>query len=527
MFRGIPVLPGALVIVLALSLTPLSAAHAENVLRWAAKGDALTFDPHAQNETPTITGLHQVYETLTSRSPGLALVPQLAVSWEAIEPTIWEFKLRTGVKFHDGTPFTAADVVFSLNRALHEHSDYRPLIIDIGKVEAKDELTVRIHTKAPTPLLPANLTNVFMMSKAWSEKHGVEKPQAFHKQEENYAVRNANGTGPFIMVRREPGIRTQLKKNPDWWGLKEEPHNIDRIVFTPIDNNATRVAALLSGEIDFLLDPPLQNLAQIERASGLKTAQVPQIRTIFFGLAQKRKELLHSNVKGKNPFADKRVRQAVYQAINIDAIHKKIMRGLSVPAGMLIAPGVNGYSEELDKRLPYDPKAAKALLEEAGYPDGFQVKLDCPNDRYMNDEPICQAVVGMLGRIGIKVNLDAQPKSLHFPKIDNRETDFYMQGWGVPTLDSEYVFSFLYVTGRRNNGTEYSNKRLDSLAASMARELDPEKRDPMIREAWEIALDDIVLVPLHHQVIVWAMRENFDMPVTANNTPQFRWGRFR
>ncbi|MFP4004579.1 MAG: ABC transporter substrate-binding protein, partial [Alphaproteobacteria bacterium] len=233
MFRGYPALLGAVLVTISL----ISPAHAENVLRWAASGDALTFDPHAQNETPTITGLHQVYETLTSRNPGLDLVPQLAISWEAVSPTVWEFKLREGVKFHDGTPFTAEDVVFSLKRALKENSDFRPLIIDIEKVEAEDDHTVHIHTSAPTPLLPANLTNVFIMSKAWSEKHSVEDPQAFHKQEENYAVRNANGTGPFILVLREPGIRTQLKKNENWWGLKEEPHNIDRIVFTPIEND--------------------------------------------------------------------------------------------------------------------------------------------------------------------------------------------------------------------------------------------------------------------------------------------------
>jgi len=502
-------------------------AQAKNTLRWASQGDALTFDPHAQNETPTITGLQQVYDTLVTRSADLEMEPALALTWEPVEPTVWEFTLREGVVFHDGDTFDAQDVKFSLDRALQKTSDFAPLLSEVKEVRVTGPLTVQIETKAPAPLLPANLTNVFIMSKEWTEANDIVTVQDYARGEETYAVRHANGTGPFKLKLREPGVRTVLEKFDAWWGAGPDMHNIDEIIYRPIENDATRVASLLSGEIDFLLDPPLPDLRRIERTPGLIVKQVPQIRTIFFGLDQASEELRFSNVKGKNPFADKRVRQAVYQAINIDAIQRVIMRGLSVPAGMIIAPGVNGHTEALDTRPPHNPEAAKALLAEAGYPDGFEVKLDCPNDRYMNDEAICQAVVSMLGKIGIKVSLDAQPKSLHFPKIDNRTTDFYMQGWGVPTLDSHYVFNFLYYTGRRNNGTGYSNPQLDALTDAMAQELDPEKRNAMIRQAWEIVLDDIVFVPLHHQVIVWTMREEFDMPVTANNTPQFRWGRFK
>jgi len=515
----------ALAIALAL-FTPL-AAHAENTLRWASRGDALTFDPHGQNETPTITSLTQVYETLASRDAELNMIPALATSWEIVEPTIWEFQLREGVTFHEGQPFSADDVVFSIDRARTEPSDFRSLLTTVTNVEAVSDYVVRIHTSQPMPLLPANLTNVFIMSGAWAEENGVALAQDFDAGDENYAVRHANGTGAFVLELREPDIRTVMVRNDNWWGLNEyEPHNIDRIVYTPISNDATRIAALLSGEIDFVLDPPLQDLRRIDSAPTLRTEQVAQIRTIYFGLNQGADELESSNIRGANPFADRRVRQAIYQAIDIDAIQSRIMRGLSQPAGIVTPSPVNGWTPELDTRMPFDPDASRALLADAGYADGFEITLDCPNDRYVNDEAICQATVAMLARIGIDVTLDAQPKSLHFPKIDNRETDFYMGGWGVPTLDSEYVFQFLYYTGRTSNGTQFSSARVDELTDLMSQELDPEVRNAYIAEAWQIVRDDMAFVPLHHQVLVWALREGFDQPIVSNNTPQFYMGSF-
>ncbi len=518
--------------VLAAMMTVVGASSAlaqgeENVLRWASRGDALTFDPHGQNETPTITALTQVYEPLVSRDAELVLLPKLASSWELVDPLIWEFRLREGVTFHDGTPFTGDDVAFSIERAQGETSDFRPLIDTVTEVEIVSDHVVRLHTSVPTPLLVNNLTDVFILNRDWAEEHSVETAQDFSAGDENYAVRHGMGTGPFILELREPDIRTVMVRNDNWWGLEVfEPHNIDRIVYTPISNDATRIAALLSGEVDFVLDPPLQDLRRISGAPGLNVQQTAQVRTIFFGLNQGDDELESSNIRGSNPFADVRVRQAVYQAINIDAIQSRIMRGLSEPAGVIISPPINGYTEELDTRPAFDPEASRALLTEAGYPDGFEVTLDCPNNRYVNDESICQATVSMLARIGIDVTLDAQPKSLHFPKIDNRETDFYMQGWGVPTLDSEYVFQFLYHSNRPNNGTGYDNPALDDLTNQISQELDVGVRNELIAQAWAIATEDLVFIPLHHQVIVWAMRDRFSQPVVSNNTPQFYMGRF-
>ncbi|WGF86445.1 ABC transporter substrate-binding protein [Marinivivus vitaminiproducens] len=500
-------------------------AQSKTSLRWASQGDALTYDPHGQNESPTNGANGQVYEPLIGRAPDLTKEPALAVSWELVEPTVWEFKLREGVKFHEGQDFTADDVVYSLKRAQAPTSDFKDYVNTIADVVAVDPHTVRVITTAPTPILPDQITNLFIMSKSWSEEHGVTEPQDYRNNQETYAVRNANGTGPYKLTTREPDIRTVLTKNEEWWGsgMPGNPHTIDEVVYTPIQNPATRVAALLSGELDFVLDPPFQDLQRLESGGQVKIETTPQVRTIFFGMEQTRDELLTSNIKGKNPFKDVRVRQAIYQAIDIEAIKQRIMRGLSAPAGIVTSPAVHGYTAELDQRLPYDADAAKALLAEAGYEDGFSVRLDCPNDRYANDAAICQAAVGMLGRIGIDVQLNAQPKSLHFPMAQRGESDFYMLGWGVPPLDSHYVFSGLYATGGSANYGHYSNARMDELTEAMETEPDLAKRDALIAEAWQLAKDEVAYIPLHHQVIAWAIKNDLNMPMQAQDQPSFRW----
>jgi peptide/nickel transport system substrate-binding protein len=368
------------------------------------------------------------------------------VSWKAIEPTVWEFKLRPGVKFHDGSALTAADVVFSFERAKAPSSDFKTYIASVKEVKAVDAQTIHMVTDGPNPILPDQLTNIAIMSKAWSEKHNVTKPQNYKDKEETFAVRNAMGTGPFIVKQRDPDIKTVWAKNPDWWGIKQDPHNIDEIVYTPVKEPATRVAALLSGQLDFVLDIALQDVGRVKQTSGLTVKETAQIRSIFFGLDVGSQELKYSSVKGKNPLADKRVRQAMYQAIDAEGIKAKVMRGFAAPAGMITSPGVHGHTPDLDKRLKFDVAAAKKLMAEAGYANGFDLTLDCPNDRYNNDEAICQAAVAMLAQIGINVKLEARSKTLHFPKVQKKDSSFYLLGWGVPTLDSHYVFSFLAQT---------------------------------------------------------------------------------
>ncbi len=491
-------------------------------IKWSMQGDSLTLDPHAQNEGPTTQVSRQIYEALVTRGLDMSIGPQLATKWKAVDPNTWYFFLRDDVKFSNGQKMTSEDVVFSILRAKQPTSDFKEYISTISGVKAIDDYTVQIKTSKPNPILLNQLSNIFIMSKQWSTDNFVVAPQNWDAGQETYSATNAMGTGPFKITLREPNTKTVFKKNNKWWGNVE--HNITEIQLLPIKNAATRVAALLSGEIDLVTDAPVQDLNRISSSGGHKVESTPQMRTIFLGMDQAADQLRSGNT-GDNPFKKKEVRQALYQAIDIEAIKKKVMRGLSEPAGIITFPGVTGYTKALDKRLPYDVGAAKKLLADAGYPDGFEVELRCPNDRYVNDEAICTAVVGMLGKIGVKVNLFAQTKSKHFKELKDNQGDFYMLGWGVPTLDSHYVFHYLYDTGASWNKVNFSNKEVDEAIRVMEGEVDLDKRNAAIAKAWKIVKDDIAYLPLHHQVISWASKSNVDVPIRPNNEPLFRFSK--
>jgi len=391
-----------------------SSAWAANTIKWSMKGDSLTLDPHAQNEGPTSMVARQVYEALVTRGIDMSIGPQLATDWKATNPTTWVFNLRQDVIFHNGDKMTAEDVVFSLLRAQQPTSDFKEYISTVTSVKALDDYTVEIQTREPNPILLNQLTNIFVMSKKWATDNFSIVPQNYDASQENFASSNAMGTGPFEITLREANTKTVFKKNKKWWGNVE--HNLDSIELLPIANAATRVAALLSGELDIVTDAPVQDLDRIGSSADHKVISVEQMRTIFLGMDQAVDQLRSGNT-GDNPFKNKEVRQALYQAIDIEAIKEKVMRGLSSPAGIITFPGVTGYTKELDKRLPYDVEVAKKLLADAGYPDGFDVELRCPNDRYVNDEAICTAVVGMFGKIGVNVSLNSQTKSKHFKEL--------------------------------------------------------------------------------------------------------------
>jgi len=512
---------GLLKILLTLFLVfSFSSAWAANTIKWSMKGDSLTLDPHAQNEGPTTMVSRQVYEALVTRGLDMSIGPQLATKWKAVDPTTWYFFLREDVKFHDGTPMTSEDVEFSIIRAQQPTSDFKEYISSISSVKAIDKYTIQIKTKEPNPILLNQLSNIFVMSKAWATKNFSTAPQNWNASQETYASTNTMGTGPFKITLREPNTKTVFKKSRIWWGDVE--HNLDSIELLPIANAATRVAALLSGEIDIVTDAPVQDLGRIEGSASYKVESTPQMRTIFLGMDQAADQLRSGNT-GDNPFKKKEVRQALYQAIDIEAIKKKVMRGDSEPAGIITFPGVTGYTKALDKRLPYNPEAAKQLLADAGYPDGFDVELRCPNDRYVNDEAICTAVVGMFGKIGVNVSLNSQTKSKHFKELKEDKGDFYMLGWGVPTLDSHYVFHYLYDSGASWNKVNFSNARVDELIKVMEGEVDLTKRNIAIAEAWKIVKDDISYLPLHHQVISWASKKSVNVPIRPNNEPLFRF----
>ncbi len=512
----------------AVLLSTTALAQAET-LRWARAGDALTLDPHAQNEGPTSALAHQIMETLVMRDMEGTLVPSLATEWGPSEanPNVWVFKLREGVTFHDGAAFDSSDVKFSLDRAMSEDSDYKELLASVKEVRAPDALTVEIETNGPNPIMPNNLTNLFIMDQDWAVANNATKVQDYEGGEDTFAAKNANGTGPYKLVSREPDVKTVLTINDTYWGKGEFPMEVTEIIYTPIQNAATRVAALLSGEVDFIQDVPVQDLSRVSGTDGLDVRTAPQNRVIFFGMNSGDDDLKTDNIEGKNPFADVRVRQAMNMAINRDAIKQVVMRGQSAPAGMIAPPFVNGWNEAMDSSSKTDIEAAKALMAEAGYGDGFSITLNCPNDRYINDEAICQAAVGMYAQIGVTVNLDARPKAQHFPLINTLETDFYMLGWGVPTYDSEYIFNFL-VHGRDEkygswNGIRYDNAELNAKIEALASETDLPKRDAMINEIWQVVQNEALYVPIHHQVLNWGMKSKVDTIVAADDTAKFKY----
>ncbi len=517
---------GLLAVTALLSSTAIVNAE---TLRWARAGDALTLDPHSQNEGPSHTMRHQMYEPLMIRDTTGAFEPALATDWapSADDPNVWVFNLRQGVKFHDGADMTAEDVVFSYERAKQPTSDMKELINSIVEVRAVDDYTIEIVTDGPNPILPANLTDLMIMDKDWTEANNTVNVQDFEGGEITYATTNTNGTGAYKLVSREPDVKTVMTRNDDYWGIDQFPMDITEIIYTPIQNPATRVAAMLSGEVNFLQDMPVQDLARVNDSDGLVVKTAPQNRVIFFGMNQGADDLEADNVDGANPLADVRVRKAMSMAINRDAIQQVVMRGQSQPAGMIAPPFVNGWTAEMDAESATDVEGAKALMAEAGYGEGFSIRLDCPNDRYINDEAICQAAVGMLGQIGVTVNLDAIPKAQHFPKITDGATDFYMLGWGVPTYDSEYIFNFL-VHGREDdigtwNGTGFDNDDLDAKIISLASNTDLEARNGDIADIWRVVQDEQLYIPIHHQVLNWGMSESLGIDVDPEDQPMVKY----
>lgn len=513
-----------------LATTALTAAAASaETIRWARAAEALTLDPHSQNEGPTTTLMHQIYEPLIIRNMEGAMEPALATSWEpsAEDPNVWVFQLREGVTFHGGQAFDAADVVFSLNRARTEASNFKELLTGVTEVRATGDYTVEVVTDGPNPLLANNLTNIMMLDEGWATENGTEAVQDYAAGEDTYAARNTNGTGPFVLQSRTADVETVLTQNPDYWGIGTFPLDVTEIIFTPIQNPATRVAALLGGSVDFIQDVPVQDLAGVSNADGIGLATAAQNRVIFFGMNVGDDDLTLDNIEGANPFADVRVRQAIDIAINREAIQQVVMRGQSAPAGVIAPPPVNGWTAELDAYPAYDVAAAQALMAEAGYADGFSIQLDCPNDRYINDEAICQAAVGMLAQIGIDVSLSALPRAQHFPLIANFETDFYLLGWGVPTYDAEYVFNFLYhgrTDGRGSwNGTRFDDPEMNEMIASLTSNTDLAARDQTIADLFAMAEEELIYIPIHNQVLNWGISDAWSTVVDADDQVKFKY----
>lgn len=505
-------------------------AVSAKTFKWANDGDVNSLDPYARNETFLLSFNQNIYDTLFRRDRNLKLEPSLATKAEIVNPTLWRFTLRQGVKFHGGEPFTADDVVFSLKRANGKGSNLVGNLTSVKDVRKVSDFVVEIDTKYPDPLLNDKVALIGIMSKIWAEKNNALETADMTKSEENFATRNANGTGPFMIKVREPDVRTVLVPNPNWWDKPE--HNLTEVIFQRVANDATRVAALLSGEIDMVYTVPPQDVERIKRTAGRRVLEAPETRIVFLGFNQQLDELPDTSVKGKNPFKDKRVREAFYRAIDVEAIKRTVMRGQSRPSALMVGQGLNGYDQSMDVRPKFDPELSKKLLAEAGYPNGFETRMDCPNDRYVNDEAICQAAVAMLAKVGVKINLVAQTRAKYFAQILRTASDiekspsisFYMLGWSpTATYDVHNVFESLIQSpsaatkkGLFNAGG-YSNKKVDELSDKMEQETDKTKRDAYIKEATKLYLDDFAYIPLHQQVVVWASKDNVDLFQPADN----------
>jgi peptide/nickel transport system substrate-binding protein len=512
-----------------LALAPASA----QTLRWAAQNDILTLDPHSQNHATTSTILLHAYEGLVRYSASYQVEPALATKWTTLSPTQIRFELRRGVRFHDGTPFTADDVVFSFDRIRQPQGTMQIFVAGVNEVRKIDAHTVDLILAGPNPTLLRNLIDFRIMSRAWAEANKTTRVQDYKAKEENFASRNVMGTGPYRILSWQPEQRIMMARNDAWWDKDARAiGNVKQVVYTPIKAEATRVAALLAGDVDLLTDVPVQDLERLSRDKRLKVVNGPEVRTIFLAPDMGSPELKHSNVKGKNPFADKRVREALSLAIDRSAIQRSIMRGQSLPAGLIVAPGVNGWTQQLDTPVKPDLARAKALLKEAGYPEGFEVRLNCPNNRYVNDEKICQAVVAMWARLGVKAQLASENMATFIQKVQNFDSSIYLLGWGVANYDAQYSLQSLVRTRTSGadgnfNFSRVSDPELDRLIDAMKSEVDMPKRNAMLRDALVRVRDQTLLIPLHHQIRPWVMKAGVNTVHRSDDRPEARFTNLR
>ncbi|MGH7013420.1 MAG: ABC transporter substrate-binding protein [Stellaceae bacterium] len=498
--------------VLMASAVPAAAA----TFRWSSDADAASLDPYSRDETLQLALLGNVYEPLIRRGRELQLEPALATGWRQVAPLVWRFDLRPGVHFQDGSRFTAADVVFSYRRATSAGSKIALALSAIRAVRAVDARTVDIVTALPDPTLPEEIVKWDMMSAAWCQAHGAADV-ADTATPDSYAATHADGTGPFIVASRAPGEQTVFVANPGWWG-KPAP-GLDRAVFRPIADDAARLAALAAGTVDLITSVPLDDIGSLARMPGTHVVHAVGTRTIFLGFRQGHAATGSGRLRQRNPLADRRVRAAFAEAIDENVIIATVMRGLATPAGLLVGPGILGFDPALNRRPAYDPDAARRRLAAAGYPGGFALTMDCPDDRYLNDVTICRAVAADLAKVGVRVRLLAQPRNRFFAKLLDpaQGSDFYLMGWR-PANDDAFdalinlaaTRSDVLHTGAYNVGS-YSNPALDALIARARRESVGKGRTALLRAALAMVKDDDTYIPLHQADVVWAARDTVDV----------------
>lgn len=498
-------------------------------ITWARAADAPTLDPHAIDDGYSVTLNQQIYEPLVQRDAQGKTVPALAESWGLTsDPLVWEFRLRRNVTFHDGTPFTADDVAFSIQRGREATAGVSPLLQSIDRVITVDSHLVRIRTKGPTPLLPASLTHLLIVSKAWTERNGAVKVAPEAQRPQSHMFRQANGTGPFVLVSREPGVRTVMRRNESYWANPQSPTEITELTYLPLPNDTERVQALVSGEVDFLQDVPVNELPRLQANKALAVSTGPENRSVFLGLNVSAQSDPRAGSDARNPLSDKRVREAISTAINRQMIQRNVLNGQAIPTGTVAPPSTNGYPRTLDRFPAFDTGRAKALLSDAGYPNGFSIRLDCPREGYARSEAICRSVVTQLAQVGINVELTVRPFADHLGLVQKEPpgTNFYLFGLSVPSFDSEQILAGLFHSRGdrygRLNGTRFANAEVDRLTQSLSGQIDFTQRTQAIAQAWRIVQDEMVYVPLHIQTLAYAMKSDLTISVDIENQPKLR-----
>ena len=498
---------------LAGSLLWLATAHAAE-LRIGLAADVTSMDPHFLNLQPNVNIGWHVFDALTHVDKDARLIPGLAVSWRTLDATTWEFKLRRGVRFHDGSELTAEDVVFSIERTLQvPNGQFRPFTQRIVAKEIPDPYTLRLKTAAPYAMVPYDLDSVFIVSK---------KAAAGARAEDFDSGKAMIGSGPFRFVRFARGDRVELARNDAYWGGTAA---WDKVTFRIVPTDPARLAGLLSGDLDLIEQVPTADLPRIRRDAKLEIAQKVSWRTIFFHIDQRERAAGLTDGAGKalahNPVRDVRVRRALSKAIDRRAIAERLMDGAALPASNLVSPPVFGYAPDLQPEA-YDPDGAKRLLAEAGYPDGFAMTLAAPNNRYVNDDQIAQAVAQMLARAGIRVRVELYPINVYLPKGVKQEFGFAMLGWG--SFSGDLALRALVATADARKGfgafnwSGYSNPRVDELLERGFASVDDRRRQELAREAMRLAMQDYAVIPLHHQIAIWALRRGLSY---AGRTDEF------
>jgi len=480
-------------------------AHAAE-LRIGLAADVTSLDPHYLNIAPNNNAAWHVFDALVHVDDNARIVPGLAVSWRAVDRTTWEFKLRKGVKFHDGSEFTGEDVIFSLERAATLAASPGPFASFVKPITDKkivDPWTIRFKTAAPYAMLPYDLNSIFIVSK---------KAATGASTEDFNSGKAAVGTGPYKLVRFARGDRIELARNDAYWGGKSA---WDKVTLRILPADTARIAALLAGDLDAIENIPTADLTRLKADANFRLEQKVSWRTMFLHLDQYRDNPPHLSDKSgkplaKNPFKDARVRLAVSKAINRQAIVERVMEGYAIAAGNLVSPPVFGHVDTLKPEI-YDPETAKKLLAEAGYPDGFALTLYAPNDRYVNDQQVAQAVAQMLARIAIQTKVETMPASMYFGKARAGEFSCALLGWG--SFSGDLALRALVATPNAEKGYgawnwgRYSNPKVDALLEEGFATLDINKREALAREAATLALKDVPVILLHHQLASWAMKK--------------------